>query len=77
MMDRVMHRVLVDDPFIKEKHHSLKPLYAALVPVQGILIRLEHALKSKSRVLPNWQEKLDYIKAGQGNPIPVSVDRLK
>lgn len=32
MMDRVMYKVLVEDPFIKEKHHSLKPLYAALVP---------------------------------------------
>ncbi|WP_324692640.1 TdeIII family type II restriction endonuclease [Candidatus Thiothrix phosphatis] len=32
MMSRVMHKVLVEDPFIKEKHHSLKPLYAALVP---------------------------------------------
>jgi len=32
MMDRVMHKVLVEDPFVKEKHHSLKPLYAALVP---------------------------------------------
>ncbi len=32
MMDRVMHKVLIEDPFIKEKHHSQKPLYAALVP---------------------------------------------
>lgn len=32
MMDRVMKRVLVDDPFIVEKHHAHKPLYAALVP---------------------------------------------
>ena len=32
MMDRVMVRVLVEDPFIKELHHSSKPLYAALVP---------------------------------------------
>jgi hypothetical protein len=32
MMDRVMENVLVNDPFIKEKHHSAKPLYAALVP---------------------------------------------
>lgn len=32
MMDRVMHKVLVEDPFIKEKHHAQKPLYAALVP---------------------------------------------
>ena len=27
-----MDRVLVTDPFIKESHHSSKPLYAALVP---------------------------------------------
>ena len=32
MMDRVMDNVLVKDPFIKEKHHSSKPLYAALIP---------------------------------------------
>ncbi len=32
MMERVMDKVLIIDPFIKEKHHSSKPLYAALVP---------------------------------------------
>src|SRR5690554_5430756 len=32
MMNRVMNNVLTKDPFIKEKHHSAKPLYAALVP---------------------------------------------
>ena len=32
LMDRVMDRVLISDPFIKEKHRSSKPLYAALVP---------------------------------------------
>jgi hypothetical protein len=32
LMERVMDRVLISDPFIKEKHHSAKPLYAALVP---------------------------------------------
>ncbi len=32
MMNRVMKKVLTEDPFIKEKHHSQKPLYAALVP---------------------------------------------
>lgn len=32
MMERVMDRVLITDPFIKEKHRSSKPLYAALVP---------------------------------------------
>ena len=32
MMDKVMEKVLVTDPFIKEDHHAKKPLYAALVP---------------------------------------------
>jgi len=32
MMDKVMDRVLITDPFIAEKHHASKPLYAALVP---------------------------------------------
>ncbi|KAF3976946.1 MAG: TdeIII family type II restriction endonuclease [Methylococcales symbiont of Iophon sp. n. MRB-2018] len=32
LMERVMDKVLIHDPFIKEKHHSAKPLYAALVP---------------------------------------------
>jgi Type II restriction endonuclease, TdeIII len=32
MMDRVMENVLVNDPFVKEKHHASKPLYAALIP---------------------------------------------
>lgn len=32
MMDRVMVRVLKEDPFVKEIHHLSKPLYAALVP---------------------------------------------
>lgn len=32
MMNRVMENVLINDPFIKETHHSAKPIYAALVP---------------------------------------------
>lgn len=32
MMDRVMDKVLITDPFVAEKHHASKPLYAALVP---------------------------------------------
>ena len=32
MMDRVMDKVLRADPFVVEKHHATKPLYAALVP---------------------------------------------
>ncbi len=32
MMDRVMEKVLSEDPFIEEEHRAEKPLYAALVP---------------------------------------------
>lgn len=32
MMDNVLQKVLVDDPFIEERHHQTKPIYAALVP---------------------------------------------
>jgi len=32
LMDKVLEKVMVEDPFIKESHHSSKPLYAALVP---------------------------------------------
>lgn len=32
LMDKVMTRVLEEDPFLKDKHHAEKPLYAALVP---------------------------------------------
>lgn len=32
MMDRVMEKVLVIDPFLKDAHRAGKPLYAALVP---------------------------------------------
>lgn len=32
MMEKVMHNVLIKDPFIPEEHKAKKPLYAALVP---------------------------------------------
>lgn len=32
LMDSVLKRVLVTDPFLPEEHHAKKPLYAALVP---------------------------------------------
>jgi hypothetical protein len=32
LMDRVIEKVLIEDPFIAEDHHAKRPLYAALVP---------------------------------------------
>lgn len=125
-MDRVMDKVLITDPFIKEKHHAQKPLYAALVPdeifkgahferrfvtpfgsaweklaivaaneglgygvqshtIQGkvknerlrriteILNKLEHGKKGKKRIKPDWKTELEYILAGGGQDIPVTV----
>lgn len=40
--------------------------------IQEVLNRLEHPFNGE-RVSPNWQEELDYILAGGGRPIPVSV----
>ncbi|MFM1842825.1 MAG: hypothetical protein RLZZ490_1562 [Cyanobacteriota bacterium] len=125
MMDKVMERVLISDPFIKEDHRLRKPLYAALVPdeifkgshferrfvtpfgsvweklaqivaseahgncqmgyvvngfvgkeslrrIQEVLNQLEHR-KEKNTVKPDWQTEIEYVKAGKGDPIPVTV----
>lgn len=126
MMDKVMENVLEKDPFVEEKHHAAKPLYAALVPdeifkgshferrfvtpfgsvweklaqvvaieahgnckighivdgkvgneslrrIQEVLNRLEHNKKGEPKTKPNWKSELEYIKAGGGELIPVSV----
>lgn len=126
LMDRVMDKVLITDPFVVEKFHAQKPLYAALVPdeifkgshferrfvtpfgnvweklalevanayhghceqgatiqgtvgeeslrrIQEVLNRLEHPVRGKKREKPNWCKELEYVKAGGGVPIPVSV----
>jgi hypothetical protein len=62
MMDRVMDNVLVKDPFIPEKHHSLKPLYAALVPDE--IFKGSHFERRFVTPFGNVWEKLAVI-AGQ------------
>ena len=126
MMDRVMDKVLITDPFIEEAHHAQKPLYAALVPdeifkgshferrfvtpfgsaweklavvagkvhhgscekgtkiegtigreslrrIQEVLNKLEHSIKGEKKRKPNWNEELQYILEGGGEPIPTTV----
>jgi len=126
MMERVMQRVLVTDPFVAEKHHASRPLYAALVPdeifkgahferrfvtqfggaweklavvaanaglgfgvagyeikgtiregrlqrISQVLNSLEHPEKGKGRVHPNWENELNFIMEGNGQPIPASI----
>jgi Type II restriction endonuclease, TdeIII len=126
MMDRVLQRVLTEDPFVKEAHHANKPLYAALVPdeifkgshferrfvtpfgglweklaivaakqahgscernqpieglvstdrlrrIQEVINRLEHAGAGGAKQAPNWVSELNYVLAGRGKAIPVTV----
>jgi hypothetical protein len=127
MMDRVMNKVLVEEPFVKEEHKAKKPLYAALVPdeifkgshferrfvtpfggvweklaivaankglgfgekgkaitgkvnaerlrrIQEVLNNLEHGIKDKKRIKPDWDKELAYILEGKSPKlIPVTV----
>ncbi|MFA5553210.1 MAG: TdeIII family type II restriction endonuclease [Phycisphaerae bacterium] len=127
MMDRVMYKVLVSDPFIKEDHIAKKPLYAALVPdeifkgshferrfvtpfgsvweklavvaakegvgvgeqghaikgmvdkeqlrrISEILNRLEHGKTGTTKIKPDWESELRYVKEGRGGEkIPTKV----
>ena len=127
MMDRVMNKVLVEEPFVKEEHRAKKPLYAALVPdeifkgshferrfvtpfggvweklaivaankglgygekgrtitgkvnaerlrrIQEVLNNLEHGVKDKKRIKPDWNGELKYILEGKNTKlIPVTV----
>jgi len=127
LMDKVIHRVLVEDPFIKERHRAEKPLYAALVPeeifkgshferrfvtpfgtvwqklavvaaragsgygelnysitgnineerfrrISEVLNSLEHSIRGKTRIRPDWNRELKYILEGKsGNIIPTTV----
>jgi hypothetical protein len=41
--------------------------------IQEVLNKLEHPASGQARTKPNWQSELDYILAGGGEPIPVTV----
>lgn len=84
MMDRVLQRVLLDDPFIKEKHHANKPLYAALVPDE--IFKGSHFERRFVTPFGGVWEKLAVVAAQQahghcvqGHPIlrNVGEERLK
>lgn len=61
MMDRVMNRVLIDDPFLKDVHHSTKPLYAALVPDE--IFKGSHFERRFVTPFGNVWEKLAHVVA--------------
>jgi Type II restriction endonuclease, TdeIII len=41
--------------------------------IQEVLNELDHPESGQARTKPNWQSELDYILAGRGEPIPVTV----
>ena len=64
LMDRVMNRVLVETPFIKEKFHAEKPLYAALVPDE--IFKGSHFERRFVTQFGSVWEKLAVVAAQQG-----------
>lgn len=64
MMDRIMHKILVDDPFIKEDHRAEKPLYAALVPDE--IFKGSHFERRFVTPFGNAWEKLAIVAASKG-----------
>lgn len=64
MMDRIMHRVLVEDPFIKEDHRAKKPLYAALVPDE--IFKGSHFERRFVTSFGGTWEKLAIVAANEG-----------
>lgn len=63
LMERVMEKVLISDPFIKEKHHSAKPLYAALVPDE--IFKGSHFERRFVTPFGGVWEKLAYVVASE------------
>jgi len=64
MMDRVMDKVLITDPFIKEAHHAKKPLYAALVPDE--IFKGSHFERRFVTPFGSVWEKLAIVAANEG-----------
>ena len=64
MMDRVMNKVLITDPFIKEQHHAKKPLYAALVPDE--IFKSSHFERRFVTPFGSAWEKLAIVAANEG-----------
>lgn len=61
MMDNVLNRVLYKRPFIPDKHHAEKPLYAALVPDE--IFKGSHFERSFVTSFGNVWQKLAQVAA--------------
>jgi hypothetical protein len=64
MMEKVMQKVLVEDPFIPEHHRAKRPLYAALVPDE--IFRGSHFERRFVTPFGNAWERLAVVAANVG-----------
>lgn len=64
MMDRVLKKVFIDDPFIKENHRAKKPLYAALVPDE--IFKGSHFERRFTTPFGKVWERLAVVAANEG-----------
>jgi hypothetical protein len=64
LMDNVMNKVLIEDPFFSEEHRAKKPLYAALVPDE--IFKGSHFERRFVTPFCNVWEKLAEVAASAG-----------
>lgn len=64
MMERIMNKVLVDDPFLVDEHRAKRPLYAALVPDE--VFKGSHFERRFVTPFGNAWERLAIVAAEQG-----------
>ena len=74
LMDSVMEKVLYSDPFVKEDHHSKKPLYAALVPDE--IFKGSHFERRFVTPFGNVWERLAVVAATSGLGYGVTGHRI-
>lgn len=74
MMDRIMEKVLIVDPFIAEKHHAAKPLYAALVPDE--IFKGSHFERRFVTPFGNVWEKLAVVVAQKHHGVCLQGERV-
>lgn len=75
LMSRIMNRVLVEDPFIKEVHRTKKPLYAALVPDE--IFKGSHFERRFTTSFGGVWEKLAVVAANAGQGFGTTQYRVE
>lgn len=75
MMDRVMTRVLKEDPFLVDEHRAKKPLYAALVPDE--IFKGSHFERRFVTPFGGVWEKLAVVAAKEGLGVGIQAHTIR